>query len=131
MPLGRARGRHQARAMRNELRVTQRSSAGLVEILDRVLDKGLVVAGDIQVMLADIELLTIRIRLIVCSLEKAEQLGIDWWRTDKHLSSRARSANEPARRNEAARSSRKSSRKLPARHGAVRVASGRVKSRRG
>jgi hypothetical protein len=62
------------------------SSAGLVDLLDRVLDKGLVVAGDIKVSLAEVELLTIRIRLIVCSLEKAESIGLDWWRHDRYLS---------------------------------------------
>src|SRR5881396_2311638 len=55
-----------------------RGSAGLVDILDRVLDKGLVVAGDIKVSLAEVELLTIRIRLLICSIDKAEQIGLDW-----------------------------------------------------
>lgn len=59
---------------------------GLVDILDRVLDKGLVVAGDIKVSLAEVELLTIRIRLLVCSIDKAEQIGLDWWKYDRHLS---------------------------------------------
>jgi hypothetical protein len=59
---------------------------GLVEVLDRVLDKGLVVAGDIKVSLAEVELLTIRIRLLVCSIDKAEQIGLDWWKFDHHLS---------------------------------------------
>lgn len=63
-----------------------RQSAGLVDLLDRVLDKGLVVAGDIKVSLAEVELLTIRIRLIVCSLDKAEAIGLDWWRYDRYLS---------------------------------------------
>ena len=63
----------------------QRSS-GLVDVLDRVLDKGLVIAGDVKISLAEVELLTIRIRLIVCSLDKAEQVGLDWWRYDPHLS---------------------------------------------
>src|SRR3954469_22632904 len=54
----------------------------LVDILDRVLDKGLVVAGDIKVNLANVELLTIRIRLLVCSIDKAESIGMNWWRTD-------------------------------------------------
>ena len=62
------------------------SSAGLVDILDRVLDKGLVVAGDIKVSLAEVELLTIRIRLMICSIDKAEQIGLDWWKYDRHLS---------------------------------------------
>jgi hypothetical protein len=61
-------------------------STGLVDVLDRVLDKGLVVAGDIKVSLAEVELLTIRIRLIVCSLDKAQEIGLDWWRYDRELS---------------------------------------------
>jgi hypothetical protein len=62
-------------------------SASLVDLLDRVLDKGLVVAGDIKVSLAEVELLTIRIRLLICSIDKAEQIGLDWWRHDRNLSS--------------------------------------------
>ena len=61
-----------------------------VDVLDRVLDKGLVVAGDIKISLAEVELLTIRIRLIVCSIDKAEQIGLDWWRHDPNLSVAAR-----------------------------------------
>ncbi|MGI8423545.1 MAG: gas vesicle protein [Chloroflexota bacterium] len=57
----------------------------LVDILDRVLDKGLVVAGDIRISLANVELLTIKIRLIVCSIDKAEQIGLNWWRYDENL----------------------------------------------
>src|SRR5712671_3704596 len=63
-----------------------RGSTGLVDLLDRVLDKGLVVAGDIKVSLAEVELLTIRIRLLICSIDKAEQIGLDWWKFDHHLS---------------------------------------------
>ena len=62
---------------------------GLVDILDRVLDKGLVVAGDIKINLANVELLTIQIRLLVCSIDKAEQIGLNWWRTDPRLSGNA------------------------------------------
>ena len=51
-----------------------------------MLDKGLVVAGDIKVSLAEVELLTIRIRLLICSIDKAEQIGLDWWKYDHHLS---------------------------------------------
>jgi hypothetical protein len=58
----------------------------LVDVLDRVLDKGLVIAGDIKVSLAEVELLTIRIRLLVCSLDKAQEIGLDWWRHDRDLS---------------------------------------------
>ena len=57
-------------------------STSIIDILDRVLDKGLVVAGDISISLANVELLTIRIRLLVCSIDKAEQIGLNWWRTD-------------------------------------------------
>jgi hypothetical protein len=63
-----------------------RGSAGLVDVLDRVLDKGLVVAGDIKVSLAEVELLTIRIRLMICSIDKAEEIGLDWWKYDRYLS---------------------------------------------
>ena len=63
-----------------------RGSTGLVDVLDRVLDKGLVVAGDVKVSIADVELLTIRIRLLICSIDKAEAIGLDWWKYDRHLS---------------------------------------------
>jgi hypothetical protein len=61
----------------------------LVDILDRVLDKGLVVAGDIRVSLANVELLTIQVRLLVCSIDKAQEIGLDWWRRDGFLSSQS------------------------------------------
>jgi hypothetical protein len=61
-----------------------------VDVLDRILDKGLVIAGDIKVSLAEVELLTIRIRLIVCSIDKAQQIGLDWWKYDHHLAPGAR-----------------------------------------
>jgi len=59
---------------------------GLVDVLDRILDKGLVVAGDVKVNLANVELLTIQIRLLICSIDKAEEVGLDWWRYDPALS---------------------------------------------
>ncbi|MBK1788270.1 gas vesicle protein [Prauserella cavernicola] len=62
-------------------------SANLGDILERVLDKGLVIAGDIQVNLLDIELLTIKLRLVVASLETAKEVGIDWWESDPWLTS--------------------------------------------
>jgi hypothetical protein len=65
---------------------SQHRATGLVDVLDRVLDKGLVIAGDIKVSLAEVELLTIRIRLLVCSLDKAQEIGLDWWRYDRELS---------------------------------------------
>ncbi|MHB1843631.1 MAG: gas vesicle protein [Deltaproteobacteria bacterium] len=71
--------------MPSDLQLGNQRSSGLVDLLDRVLDKGLVIAGDVRVSLAEVELLTIRIRLIVCSLDKAEQIGLDWWKYDHHL----------------------------------------------
>ncbi|MFF3753229.1 gas vesicle protein [Streptomyces sp. NPDC002018] len=68
----------------------QGSSANLADILERVLDKGVVIAGDIQINLLDIELLTIKLRLLVASVDKAKEMGIDWWEHDPSLSSRAR-----------------------------------------
>ncbi|MBF6471283.1 gas vesicle protein [Nocardia abscessus] len=65
-------------------------STNLADILERVLDKGLVIAGDIQVNLLDIELLTIKLRLVIASLETAKAVGIDWWETDPWLNSKAR-----------------------------------------
>jgi hypothetical protein len=78
----------------SEQKGVQRSLQGatLVDLLDRILDKGLVVAGDIVVQLADVELLTIKIRLLVCSVDKAEEIGMDWWRHDTFLSSNNQSA---------------------------------------
>lgn len=67
-------------------------SQGLVDVLDRILDKGLVVVGDIRIRLADVELLTIQIRLLVCSVDKAQEIGLDWWRTDPRLSSSAKAS---------------------------------------
>jgi Gas vesicle protein len=73
--------------MPNEtVQVGHTRSSGLVDVLDRVLDKGLVIAGDIKISIAEVELLTIRIRLMVCSIDKAEQIGLDWWKYDHHLS---------------------------------------------
>jgi len=63
-------------------------AAGLADILERILDKGLVIVGDIKVNLTDIELLTIKVRLLVASVERAKEIGIDWWETDPTLSSK-------------------------------------------
>jgi hypothetical protein len=68
------------------IQVGHARASGLVDVLDRILDKGLVVAGDIKISVAEVELLTIRIRLMVCSIDKAEQIGLDWWKHDRHLS---------------------------------------------
>jgi hypothetical protein len=71
--------------MRGEFQPTNQRSSGLVDVLDRVLDKGLAVAGDIKISLAEVELLTIRIRLIICSIDKAQEIGLDWWKYDPHF----------------------------------------------
>ena len=68
---------------------TVSGTANLLDILDRVLDKGLVIAGDIRISLANVELLTIRIRLLVCSVDKAEQIGLNWWKFDPNLTAPA------------------------------------------
>ncbi|WP_049570730.1 gas vesicle protein [Streptomyces sp. SBT349] len=65
-------------------------SANLADILERVLDKGVVIAGDIRINLLDIELLTIKLRLLVASVDKAKEMGIDWWEHDPSLTSGAR-----------------------------------------
>ena len=65
---------------------------GLVDVLDRILDQGLVIAGDIKVSLANVELLTLQIRLLVCSIDKAEQIGLNWWRYDTNLTTRVERA---------------------------------------
>ncbi|MEM6298742.1 MAG: gas vesicle protein [Bacteroidota bacterium] len=71
-------------------RITHSTDAtNLADILERVLDKGIVIAGDIVVNVADIELLSIKIRLVICSVDKAKELGINWWQSDPYLSSDA------------------------------------------
>ena len=72
--------------------------ANLADILERVLDKGIVIAGDIQVNLLDIELLTIKLRLVICSVDRAKEMGIDWWEHDPTLSSRHTDMAEENRR---------------------------------
>jgi hypothetical protein len=69
----------------------------LADILERVLDKGIVIAGDIQINLLDIELLTIKLRLLVASVDKAKEMGIDWWEGDSTLSSDARELEDENR----------------------------------
>src|SRR4051812_22853556 len=69
-------------------------TSDLADILERVLDKGIVIAGDIAISLLDIELLTIKLRLLIASADTAREMGIDWWENDPFLSSRARPAND-------------------------------------
>ena len=68
------------------------NATNLADILERVLDKGIVIAGDIKIQIADIDLLTIKIRLLVASVDKALEMGINWWQTDSFLSSKAKEA---------------------------------------
>jgi hypothetical protein len=72
--------------------------ASLADVLERVLDKGIIIAGDIKVNLLDIELLTIKIRLLVVSVDKAKEMGIDWWRNDPMLSTSAQGLADENRR---------------------------------
>src|ERR1700710_1418681 len=72
----------------------QQGGTDLADILERVLDKGIVIAGDIQINLLDIELLTIKLRLLVASVDRAKEMGIDWWEGDPMLSNRAKQLEE-------------------------------------
>ncbi|OIO65579.1 gas vesicle protein, partial [Candidatus Wolfebacteria bacterium CG1_02_39_135] len=69
---------------------TSTGGSTLKDVLELVLDKGIVIAGDIQIKLADVDLLTIKIRLLICGVDKAKEMGIDWWEHDAFLSSKAR-----------------------------------------
>ena len=69
-------------------------STNLADILERVLDKGIVIAGDITISLADVELLKIKVRLLIASVDKAKEIGIDWWQSDPALSSHAKKLEE-------------------------------------
>jgi hypothetical protein len=74
---------------RADLRPREGGPANLADILERVLDKGIVIAGDIQINLLDIELITIKLRLLVCSVDRAKEMGINWWESDPRLSTSA------------------------------------------
>jgi hypothetical protein len=75
---------------RADLQPSGPGPSNLADILERVLDKGIVIAGDIQINLLDIELLTIKIRLLVASVDRAREMGINWWESDPHLSGDAK-----------------------------------------
>ncbi|GAA2592702.1 hypothetical protein GCM10010411_27220 [Actinomadura fulvescens] len=79
-----------ARSPARSMGMEQRPTANLADLLERILDKGIVIVGDIRVNLLDIELLTIKLRLLVASVDRAKEMGIDWWEHDPSLSSRAR-----------------------------------------
>lgn len=69
-------------------------ASNLLEVLEKILDKGVVIAGDIKISLADVDLLTIKIRLLIASVDKAREIGMDWWETDSYYSSKARLAEK-------------------------------------
>jgi hypothetical protein len=71
-------------------RVVPSQTTNLADLLERVLDKGIVIAGDITLALGQVEILSIKVRLLIASIDKAQEIGIDWWRSDPALSSRAR-----------------------------------------
>src|SRR5436853_2369512 len=82
---------------RSDLMAREPGPANLADILERVLDKGIVIAGDIQINLLDIELLTIKLRLLVASVDRAREMGINWWESESSLSSGARELEEENR----------------------------------
>lgn len=115
------------------VRETHPRSTGLVDVLDRVLDKGLLIAGDIRVSLAEVELLTIRIRLLVCSIDKAQEIGLDWWRHDRNLAPGRASGDETARLRAQVRTLQKQVRNLSVQRAGARTrpaASARRRRRR-
>jgi len=77
-----------SQAIRPQAVKTSNTGSSLADILERVLDKGIVIAGDITVSVGSVELLSIRIRLLVASVDKAKEIGINWWESDPYLSSR-------------------------------------------
>ena len=77
---------------------TSTQGSTLADILERILDKGIVIAGDISVSIASTELLHIRIRLLISSVDKAKEMGIDWWERDSHLSGKAQTLVEENRK---------------------------------
>lgn len=69
-------------------------TTNLLEVLEKILDKGVVIAGDIKISLADVDLLTIKIRLLIASVDKAREIGMDWWEKDSYYSSKAKVIEE-------------------------------------
>ena len=86
-------------SVRADLQPRAGGPANLADILERVLDKGIVIAGDIQVNLLDIELLTIKLRLLVASVDRAKEMGIDWWESDPSLTTGGGGADRLTREN--------------------------------
>ncbi|MEU3407086.1 gas vesicle protein [Streptomyces sp. NPDC006670] len=104
------------------------SSASLADILERVLDKGIVIAGDIRINLLDIELLTVKLRILIASVDKAKEMGIDWWEHDASLSSRHQDRSL-ADENERLRAELAELRRASALPGAAQDGSGRTAPR--
>ncbi len=94
------------------------SSASLADILERVLDKGVVIAGDVTVQLLDVELLTLKLRLLIASADTARSMGIDWWEHDPALSSSARSGTLETENRELRARLERIERQLESRNGA-------------
>jgi len=78
--------------MTNQKMIHPTEATNLADILERVLDKGIVIAGDIRIQIADIDLLNIKIRLLIASVDKALEMGINWWQSDSYLSSAGKEA---------------------------------------
>ena len=72
------------------------NSSNIVDLLERILDKGIVIAGDIKVKLVEVEFLTIQIQLVICSVDKAKEIGVDWWNNDRQLAHDEASASRDA-----------------------------------
>jgi len=87
--------RHSPAAVPAGKPATYSQSSTVVEVLERILDKGVVIVGDIGISLCDIELLKIKLRLLICSVDKAKELGIDWWEREPAFSSRAQETPSP------------------------------------
>lgn len=107
-------------------------STNLADILERVLDKGIVIAGDIQIKLADVELLTIKIRLLIASVDKAQEMGINWWEHDSYLSSKAKETETEKERDELKKKLEKLEAKIEtpnSRSASWRIATGQAKSK--
>ena len=73
---------------------TREDSSTLADLLERILDKGIIIAGDISISLVDVELLTIKLRLLVASVDKAKEMGVNWWESDPWLSGRSQDQQE-------------------------------------
>jgi hypothetical protein len=92
-------------------RTAPAQSGNLADVLERVLDKGIVIAGDIKLLLAEVEVLTLQIRLVICSVDKAQEIGLDWWRgRTRCRAPRSPKNRSPNSRSNARQSSRSGSR---------------------